>query len=945
MDNSSDDDSPIVAPVNPDIPDFLVIPPRLWMGKTVSLHDADGVRIAEGLVRNLRSSAIVDSSGPLGDSLVVVQVSSLFVPVEDPDDWRYSFKSWPIRQVYLDGVSLFHHSERDFYNRWVIDQRRSLGERSRSYDNSSRNAPPPASRNAQVLMTPQSINAVASNICCRQNCVQHYPREKIAVLRSRMYEKTTMQFKNHVKLDVHRQFHINALGRNVVTLEGVDVCPLAWMKIMGVSSSTFYRNATNAAAGHEAQFHGNTGLRKTRSHTIVASAVLGAILDRHADHMPHKSRNLPSGEKVVAKVLPASFKWKDQIPVLDEHLAACGLPPISVSNLSKIRRLSYPEYYAKRAGDNFARCSKCDEFQAQKKLTQAGTQASLLWSKKMKVHMDSAFAHRDLYYLNRFRSKESPHEVLTIMHDKMDHSKTASPALSHKVKHLDGLMKLPLAVTGMLAHGHVDQRYAHYGLDIYSHDANYTVGSFAKLLRDLEAPPKSSSRQLFPEPTSHPLYAALLQGAEMCLDPLGPVPDILVPAKPLPPILNVQMDNVVSDNKNRLVFCFWYLLVAKRIFREVYVNFMLVGHTHDDIDALFGRWSMALRRADFPTIPLLMKSFMKNESVPTIPHLIQEVPDFKKFIENWMLDGEETLVGHTKAHQFKFYVDPSGCPVVKYKLFCHDEDWLPKGDGCGIKLWKEDAEGRSLWPRGIPNAMQPHEMRHLPDVVKGLSGFVDHWERLSRESIESRRLYEPLSYYWSHVKDALSITMEAPLLLQHGFWPSTQLEHAVEDEYTEEGRAREEYGEDDHFVGHRRDCPPPSFRVGRDLYAGYFVALRPCDEDIRPFWLGRAMSDPNSNPDMPNTVLIQFFRPISRDRDVLKYYKDWDTDKHLRWTIEKGVDISWQSTDAILTAWKSRIRQTEGEHGRGNDPTTKIPEKQIKIITTSLAQLVASESE
>ena len=64
------------------------------------------------------------------------------------------------------------------------------------------------------------------------------------------------------------------------------------------------------------------------------------------------------------------------------------------------------------------------------------------------------------------------------------------------------------------------------------------------------------------------------------------------------------MDNVVSDN-NISFFCFWSLLVAKRVFREVYVNFMLVGHTHDDIDALFGRWSMALQRADFPTILLL----------------------------------------------------------------------------------------------------------------------------------------------------------------------------------------------------------------------------------------------------------------------------------------------------------------------------------------------------
>ena len=102
-------------------------------------------------------------------------------------------------------------------------------------------------------------------------------------------------------------------------------------------------------------------------------------------------------------------------------------------------------------------------------------------------------------------------------------------------------------------------------------------------------PPKSSSRELFPESSYHPLYSAVLQGAEMCLDPLGPAPDILVLGRRLPPILNVQMDNAVGDNKNKYVFCFWSLLIAKRIFREIYLNFMLVGHTHDDIDALFRR--------------------------------------------------------------------------------------------------------------------------------------------------------------------------------------------------------------------------------------------------------------------------------------------------------------------------------------------------------------------
>ena len=85
------------------------------------------------------------------------------------------------------------------------------------------------------------------------------------------------------------------------------------------------------------------------------------------------------------------------------------------------------------------------------------------------------------------------------------------------------------------------------------------------------------------------LFKVVLKGAEMCEASLLLLPEVLVPATPLPPILNVQMDNATGDNKNRYVFCFWSLLVAKKIFREVYVNFMIVGHTHDDIDALFGR--------------------------------------------------------------------------------------------------------------------------------------------------------------------------------------------------------------------------------------------------------------------------------------------------------------------------------------------------------------------
>ena len=181
---------------------------------------------------------------------------------------------------------------------------------------------------------------------------------------------------------------------------------------------------------------------------------------------------------------------------------------------------------------------------------------------------------------------------------------------------------------GMIAHGHVDVKYAHYGLDFYHGDANHTVGSFAKLLRDLESPPTSSSRALFVGCGTTPIYEAVLEGKEVCLSSLQEPHEQPVLAKVLPPTLHVQLDNCAKDNKCRYVFCFWSLLVAKGIFKEVFVSFLMVGHTHDDIDASFGRWSMKLHEEDFPTIPLLMKSYMDLDNVPVIPHLIEEVSGF-----------------------------------------------------------------------------------------------------------------------------------------------------------------------------------------------------------------------------------------------------------------------------------------------------------------------------
>ena len=72
----------------------------------------------------------------------------------------------------------------------------------------------------------------------------------------------------------------------------------------------------------------------------------------------------------------------------------------------------------------------------------------------------------------------------------------------------------------MIAHDHGDIKYILYGLDFDLGDPNHTVGSFAKLLRDLEKPLVHSSRVFFDSCGTTSLYEVVLQGKEVCISSL-----------------------------------------------------------------------------------------------------------------------------------------------------------------------------------------------------------------------------------------------------------------------------------------------------------------------------------------------------------------------------------------------------------------------------------------
>ena len=159
------------------------------------------------------------------------------------------------------------------------------------------------------------------------------------------------------------------------------------MHISGVLQATFYRYQGYARANREASEHGNTELAKPRKHTQQATATLKCILEKEADHMPHRTCTTKSGEKVVSMILPATFQWKDQISKLNKANAAFGLKEVSSSNLSKIRGSRFPEYDVKRPGDNFARCGTCDKYKELRKGAVPGSEQALKWSRKLDKHL------------------------------------------------------------------------------------------------------------------------------------------------------------------------------------------------------------------------------------------------------------------------------------------------------------------------------------------------------------------------------------------------------------------------------------------------------------------------------------------------------------------------------------------------------------------------------
>lgn len=210
---------------------------------------------------------------------------------------------------------------------------------------------------------------------------------------------------------------------------------------------------------------------------------------------------------------------------------------------STVLRLKYPS--------DHSYCQTCFEFRQRIYNTWAPVQTKLQYARLWRDHLRGQYLDRQLYWSLRFLSRRFDSTVLTIIIDTMDRRKAPWPKwdFNRKPHQIAQLPPRPrMIITGGIAHGWCTAVFI--APETLSHGSNAYIEVLCQILNEV---------------------------AERCR----------TQGKRFPVHLVLQADNTVAQTKNQYASAFCAQLVGMGKFCSVGLNFLMVGHTHEDIDQLF----------------------------------------------------------------------------------------------------------------------------------------------------------------------------------------------------------------------------------------------------------------------------------------------------------------------------------------------------------------------
>ncbi|KAL3699428.1 hypothetical protein R1sor_017450 [Riccia sorocarpa] len=504
--------------------------------------------------------------------------------------------------------------------------------------------------------------------------------------------------------------------------------------------------------------------------TIFARACMKSFFQQIAEPLPHKESRNENTDGIIYR-LPKALSRDNVYREILGKIQAVGMTAISRVAFENLWKKEFPNY-GMHNSSAFAKCLLCVKFTTMLQRERRSAERAKLELDREK-HLKHQMSGRTVYYSHRELSTSSPSLYLSFIHDAMDLAKTIIPRLCDKVKTLMGSVQpLPLKVIGILNHGHEPGVVAHVTVGgLWKSDPNYTITSIAKQLRDYEN--FHSDKKLgdlhFTDQTSHPLFNALMdeevfnttvlakkrhskeeffqmEGAENS--------ELQASTRMLPPNLYIQLDNSAKDNKNWAMMAFCSELVAIGCCKMITMSFLVVGHTHEDVDAFFSKVNAAQAGKDIESLPHFLAVVYHVQSSKAYPRVIQEVADYKEHVKDYM----EKITGQSAPVAIRFYMRDN-IPVYQVQEK-YGGEWMPPYGMTVSKRCEPESETNFqvvLPPRQDPVAkglMCPHAKK--VEILGYIRNYITYKKEMQLKADPTSSHYwedNALIQYWTNVSD------------------------------------------------------------------------------------------------------------------------------------------------------------------------------------------------
>lgn len=268
--------------------------------------------------------------------------------------------------------------------------------------------------------------------------------------------------------------------------------------------------------------------------------------------------NDASGEMEQDQMCQYRVPYATRKEVYDEYVQFCAFSDnekVSANTFTEMWKKEFSFVKLSKVKGTFSMCGTCKDCTGKMKKAKTDKEYTY-WKQKRGEHLDQQRAQRLEYYKNRIGATLYKDRSISIILDAMDQAKTDLPVEFRRAGKKEHLGQ---KLMGAIAHGHGNFLYVSHKPVI--NGADFTLECLWRTLIKLESAYQENGWTW-------------------------------------PPKLDLQFDNC-RDNKNKCVVAFCSLLVETDVFSEVNFNFLMIGHTHEDIDQMFSVISRRFQRLCF----------------------------------------------------------------------------------------------------------------------------------------------------------------------------------------------------------------------------------------------------------------------------------------------------------------------------------------------------------